>query len=727
MKKHSVLTINQLIKRSFLIPSIVVFIAVFSVLIYFSYKTFQDSQTKNLVNTHAIITRLISPSLLIADSQNVRKVLTLTTQPNQILAIIDNNNDVIMPDYSNLKAVDMMINANKNIDRCSEKSSGYTLNFNNVKYRVFCSFIDYPYGYTVKNPQKHLGVLLSFSKINFFPFSATLCLYLISIVTIIILFLTRWIYISLKKGLLDPFNNFKNYVMNESHEKENLEDIFYTKNAMKEVLEFGQLFERYVEKITEKSSMEKQAAIGRIAMQLAHDIRSPVTAIMMLTQACKEIPEAQRISLREAAERIQDISNLLLTQHGKTEVLSQDYELSPVLTSTAALSVISSKRVEYKHRKINFEFLSDSETYFSFIQANTAEFKRVLSNIINNAVEAISDIDGRILVFFKKNDNKLVVSVTDSGCGMSVEQVKNILSNNRVETNKKDGYGLGLTHTKETLRKFDAKLSIVSELNKGTTVELIFSLIATPIWISHEIIVNPDDCIVILDDDQSIHGAWDELFSGILKQCASLKIMHFTEGDECIHYINSCQYPEKLLLLTDYELIGQEINGLDVIEQVNIQRAILVTSYYENKDVIKRAILLNATILPKILASYVKLTLSNNRVNVDIRPVEADLVLLEDNKEFSEVVAYLYESKGKKINVYHTPYELLNALPSYSKDTKICTDFDLSCLVTGIDIANTLYQKGYHNLYLATGFQFKQNDLPPYITVLNNKMDIKEL
>lgn len=75
-----------------------------------------------------------------------------------------------------------------------------------------------------------------------------------------------------------------------------------------------------------------------------------------------------------------------------------------------------------------------------------------------------------------------------------------------------------------------------------------------------------------------------------------------------------------------------------------------------------------------------------------------DLVLVEDNKEFAQVLGFLYRKNGKNVNIYHTPDAFLEKLDFYPKHTKICTDYDLSCSITGIDLAEILHQKGYCNL-----------------------------
>lgn len=137
------------------------------------------------------------------------------------------------------------------------------------------------------------------------------------------------------------------------------------------------------------------------ALQVAHDIRSPLAAIMMLTEICTEVAEAQRICLREAASRIQDIANQLLIKHSKKKK-SEDENLSLVMVSAALLSVISSKRIEYQHSKITLSFEANAESYFAFIEANITEFKLMISNLINNAKEALLGNEGDIRITLKK-------------------------------------------------------------------------------------------------------------------------------------------------------------------------------------------------------------------------------------------------------------------------------------------------------------------------------------
>lgn len=84
----------------------------------------------------------------------------------------------------------------------------------------------------------------------------------------------------------------------------------------------------------------------------------------------------------------------------------------------------------------------------------------------------------------------------------------------------------------------------------------------------------------------------------------NISVIHFFDGLACIDYILKSSQDRQMFLLTDYELINQSVNGLDVIENTKIERAILVTSYDEDARLIQRALALNKKILPKPLLAY---------------------------------------------------------------------------------------------------------------------------
>ena len=103
------------------------------------------------------------------------------------------------------------------------------------------------------------------------------------------------------------------------------------------------------------------------------------------------------------------------------------------------------------------------------------------------------------------------------------------------------------------------------------------------------------------------------------------------------------------------------------------------------------------------------------------------MIALEDNKELSNVISYLYKLRGKRLLVCDSPYELFKNIRGMDCSIKICLDYNLECPVNGLEIAKKLSEKGYKNLYLSTGLPLDANDVPSYITQLKDKMNILDI
>lgn len=490
--------------------------------------------------------------------------------------------------------------------------------------------------------------------------------------------------------------------------------------------EISEIKDKITVLLKDAKEQSRQAALGQIATQVAHDIRSPVAAIQMLAKEGINLPEEQRITLREAADRIQDIANDLLNQSRSAQLQSDaSNTISNFLISAAILSVIAEKKMQYKNIGvvINHDFTSDAT--FAYIHANLVEFKRVLSNLLNNAIEAIEGT-GKILVELTNIEHAVKVCIIDSGKGMSPEMIEKVLKEKAVTT-KSSGFGLGFSHTKTFLASTDAQLNITSQIGAGTAINLLFKQAPCPSWLANEIVLYKDSIVIILDDDSSIHGAWDSLFAPIIRNNSSIDILHFISAEECISYLNSLSIEvlSKVVLLTDYELIKQDLNGLDVIEKTNIAKAILVTSHHENKSILKKAALLNTKILPKMLASSVTVKLAES---IEKPKTQANIVIVEDNKALSDVVSYICELHGKSVDLYSNSYDLLNNIDGYDRtETKICLDYDLGSCINGIELSHILWKKGFGQLYLATGYELSAEEIPTYLNVLPAKMDLLKL
>lgn len=483
-----------------------------------------------------------------------------------------------------------------------------------------------------------------------------------------------------------------------------------------------------IELISHKIAFEQEQKFRKIVNQVVHDIRSPLASIQMILPKCKKLPEIERLSLTKAATRIFDIANNLLMQYNpaKIEELKKSNLRKYVLVSSLVLELITEKRYEYNGEKVNFNIHVSESAYFAFLNISDSDFKRMLSNILNNVVEAYENKQGKVEVTLEILDNNVLqIVVGDNGCGMTDGVKDKILRHIQVTSGKSEGTGIGFSQIQDFLDDNDGTLDIVSQLNAGTKIILTFPLVAPPSWIAREIKLYHNDEIIILDDDESIHGAWDTKFRSYQEY---ILCKHFEQGDEAIKYINSLDVAakEKIFLLTDYELLNQDLNGLEVVKQTGVKRAILVTSHHSEVSVRDEANLLDTKILPKFLASHIPVNVIPKQDSAISQLIKVDVVLLDDDTEYLDNVARFVAAKGKTVNKYNSIANFFNDLSNYAKDTKFFMDNHFKNQnKTGLDIANELHQMGFTKLYLFSGTDYYQNKLiPEYLTpILKTEID----
>jgi hypothetical protein len=230
--------------------------------------------------------------------------------------------------------------------------------------------------------------------------------------------------------------------------------------------------------------------------------------------------------------------------------------------------------------------------------------------------------------------------------------------------------------------------------------------------------------VIVVDDDSSIHGAWDAIFNPILEKFPTIQIKHFSVGADAVSFMNSLTADEKskICLLTDYELLRQNLNGLDIIQQTQIKRATLVTSHHANPEIRNQAISTNTKILPKNLAFAVAIIVDEQ---IDPGSKIVDFVWLEDDQlHINSVIDAHYSHL--KVDKYYNPYDFLDNVTHYPRNTKFFLDnfyytdtrarVGNAYNITGVEIAKQLHEQGYTNLYLISGQALEQT--PDYLTVI---------
>ena len=499
-----------------------------------------------------------------------------------------------------------------------------------------------------------------------------------------------------QKLFVEPINHFISLIANPEMKRRELKHIL--------PIELQELENKIIKLLEGMKEHEQQKAIieiGKNAAQVAHDIRSPLAALdTFVTSLYDKIPEQERIMMLTAFRRINNIANDLVSKYKGHDQGSN----APVFVYVAIKDIVSEKDLEYGSKRIKFNLTLDSPSSAFFLtNGDYTEVRRMFSNLINNAVNAMPK-GGTIHIHCGVSGNHITLKIKDEGLGISKDRVAELLSTD--EQAKAAGIGLGLMHAKEYMQSHDGLFDLDSKTGIGTTITLSFKRKITPQWLVEKIEFDQSKLIIIIDDDASIHDVWTKKFEG-----HSIKRLDFYTTAEARHALGKDKI-DPGLILCDYEFMGDNATGLDFLEEIQKMdcQKYLVTTHVDNQEILNRCEAISLHLIPKHLLPYVSVQPQKSIIG---SAKSLDAVFIDDEPYNHEFWQYAAKKNKKRLKCYSGLADFDRESSHISFATPIYIDLNLQDNIRGLDVAKALKDRGFEKLYIATGFiDFDPNDYP---------------
>lgn len=354
-------------------------------------------------------------------------------------------------------------------------------------------------------------------------------------------------------------------------------------------------------KILEVSSnKEKEAAANAILehkAKIAHNIRSLVQTLKSLQGSVQgKLSPTKKLLFNDVVEGIGDILTEFSTKTPPkasvnysteeafyTNLKETNKNRSKIVISEVVKSVVNQKRFELKSKDPNLSLTCkcSSDLTYTFVDVDETELKSVLSNMINNAYEAIDSEKKQIKVNISLKDGLIKIRIKDNGNGIP-EEVKNSLFNRGVTFGKAGGTGYGLFHARSYIESWDGNVSVESTSEKGTT----FS-IEIPQWVPQPFSIDQGDTIVVLDDDPFIHDTWNSMLKRFIEASGKdFDVKYFSNPEEAQDWISESEIDySKTHFLVDNDLGDEYEKGSELIVNLGISDiSTLVTNRYDDKS-----------------------------------------------------------------------------------------------------------------------------------------------
>ncbi len=217
---------------------------------------------------------------------------------------------------------------------------------------------------------------------------------------------------------------------------------------------------------------------------MGHELRTPLTSILGFARSLQdELPEPYRDLLqpiRTSAQRLKrtfdSVLSLAQIEGDALQLVREPEEVGPLVKE-----ILSFFRSEAEQEDIALHLDTPDDPVYA--ELDSRAFDRVLSNLASNALKFTHD--GHVLVQVREEEGHVVITVEDTGIGISEDFLPEVFDEFKQEsggrTRRFEGSGIGLTIAKRLVDRMDGQITIDSEKGTGTTVTLRFPAIDVPV------------------------------------------------------------------------------------------------------------------------------------------------------------------------------------------------------------------------------------------------------
>ncbi|MFJ5716146.1 ATP-binding protein [Neobacillus sp. NPDC093127] len=232
----------------------------------------------------------------------------------------------------------------------------------------------------------------------------------------------------------------------------------------------AKLYEGIIDKKRMKEEIqraEKLNTLGELAASIAHEVRNPLTVVKGFLQLMQQQEEGKNYEylslvlseLGRAESIISDYLNFAKPKFEKIETFQLKEVLSEVAMLLKPLAVKQGVELKSELDASDFSLVTDRN-----------QLKQALVNLIKNGIEATPD-GGIVTIHSKIDNNQAAIQISDTGKGMTQEQLSRI--GTLFYTTKDKGTGLGTSVSLRIIETMKGKVSYQSELGLGTEVTMV--------------------------------------------------------------------------------------------------------------------------------------------------------------------------------------------------------------------------------------------------------------
>lgn len=220
---------------------------------------------------------------------------------------------------------------------------------------------------------------------------------------------------------------------------------------------------------------ENLASIGQLAAGVAHELNNPLGTVLLYADALLRETEASdqhQSDLKTIVKEVQRCKNIvaaLLDFARQRQSTVQDVDLNKLV-----LSILDVEKIHPRYQAVSFVLELDSN--LPPIQADPTQLREVFINLIMNAAEAMPDGGQITLRTIADPPEMVTIEVSDTGSGISTENLSKIFNPFFTTKPLGKGTGLGLAITYGIVKLHRGQIDVKSRIGEGTTFSITLPL-----------------------------------------------------------------------------------------------------------------------------------------------------------------------------------------------------------------------------------------------------------
>ncbi|HEY4423094.1 MAG TPA: ATP-binding protein [Pyrinomonadaceae bacterium] len=227
---------------------------------------------------------------------------------------------------------------------------------------------------------------------------------------------------------------------------------------------------RLVEVNQQLAQNEKVATLGRVAAQVAHEVRNPLAGLLLYSEHLKgkidgKLPNGDAQLIDKIIDTINNLTattEQILNYARPVTLAPRRVDLNEVARD--ATQLLSS---EIAAHSIETKLDLDSSPVAGML--DEPSIRATTLNLLLNAVQAMP-AGGHLRISTSSSEGKLLMLISDTGSGMSADQIRQIFE--PFNTTKSRGLGLGMPYAQKIIQQHGGQIVVESQPGKGTDVRI---------------------------------------------------------------------------------------------------------------------------------------------------------------------------------------------------------------------------------------------------------------